>query len=264
MIKRAAIEEIELSGILGSFNAKDPIVLEAVRLQKVLVSEAVTHTTAVEVRRALAVAIESGYDPDKMRKAVRATFRAARADWRLDRIARTESHQAHEGGGYHALRQNGVRRKQWVAGGPNIRDDERSSHVALNGTIVEIDEAFVDPESGAALMYPGDTAGARSGADIINCKCVKVADFSDLEDRSFHRSIDLRAAWQQKAATRNKFEGAFKTTTRRFLKEMEERAIAELNQQLGENRSANSAITTGGPTTISVTNCRLIAAVQEE
>lgn len=240
MVKRAALEEIELSGILGSFNARDPIVLEAVRLQKILVSEAVTHTTAVEVRRALAVAIEAGYDPDKMRKAVRATFRAARADWRLDRIARTESHQAHEGGGWHALRQNGVRRKQWVALiDEATRDDDRASHVKLDGTVKELDEPWIDPESQAHLMYPGDVGGANvTGDDVVNCRCIKVADFSDLEDRSFHRSIDARAAWQQKAATRNKFENAFKTTTRRFLKSMEERAIEELNQQLGESRSA--------------------------
>ena len=242
MWRRAALEEIEISGILGSFDQKDPLVIEAVRTQKIAVSEAVTHTTAVEVRRALAVAIEAGYDPEKMRKSVRATFRSARADWRLDRVARTESHQAHEGGGFHALRQNGVRRKAWVSDGDDAtRRDSRSDHVSLDGDVRELDEPFVDPMSGARLMYPGDLSGARSGADVINCRCVKVADFSDLDDRAFHRAIDARAAWRTKAATRRKFNGAFKTATRRFLKQMEERAVEELDRQIGEQKPQAAA-----------------------
>jgi HK97 family phage portal protein len=242
MVKRAAAEEIEISGLLGSFDAKHPEVLEMVRRQRVLVSEAVTNTTAVEVRRALALAIESGYDPDKMRKAIRNTFRAARADWRLDRVARTESHQAHEGGGYQALRQNGVRRKEWVISSTgNVRNDERSNHEIMDGQVREIDEPFDDIVSGARLMFPGDIAGARTPADVINCNCLKIGNFSDLDDRSFHRSIDKSAAIRVKANTRRKFEGAFKTATRRFLKGMEERAIEELNEQIGEKPAASAA-----------------------
>lgn len=238
MVERAALEEIEIAGILGSFDSKDPAVLEAVRVQSVLVSEAVTNTTAIEVRRALALAIESGYDPDQMRKSIHTVFRSARADWRLDRVARTESHQAHEAGGYHGLRQNGVRRKEWVSTADGeVRNDLRSDHVHLNGTVKEIDDPFIDPTSGALLMYPGDTAGARSPADVVNCRCIKVANFSDLEENSFHRAIDRKSAWHLKQATRRRFEGAFKTETRRFLQGMEERAIEELNRQIGEKKS---------------------------
>jgi len=243
MVKRAGQEEIEVSGLLGSFDMKDPRVLEMVATQSILVSKAVPATVATEIRRALAVAIESGYDTDQMRKAVRATFRSARADWKLDRIARTESHQAHEGGGYQALRQNGVRRKEWIAAKDDkVRQDHRSDHVHMDGMVKELDDPFVDHISGAQLMYPGDVANAVSGADVINCRCVKVANFSDLEEQMFHRAVDPGAVWRLKAATQRKFEAAFTTAVKKFLKGMEERAIEELNRQVGEQRGVSISV----------------------
>ena len=234
MVRRAGEEEIDLSGLLAAFDMADPLVLQAVASQSFLMSQAVTNTTAIEVQRALALAIESGYDEDKMRKAVRATFRAARADWRLDRISRTESHQAHEGGGWHALRQSGVRRKEWVAtNDENVRHDHRANHMLLDGDVRELSEPFVDPASRARLMYPGDQSGAVSGADVINCRCVKVANFSDLEEQALRRAmLPRKEIWTVKAATRLRFEGSLKLATRQFLKSMEQRALEELNRQL--------------------------------
>lgn len=245
MVRRAAEEEIELSGILGSFDKADPRVLEMVRTQAVKLSEAVTATLSTEVRKALAVAIEQGYTPEQMRKALRGVFKVARADWRLDRIAKTESHNAHEGGGLEGLRQNGVKKKKWLTG-PNPRNEFRADHEHMDGMVREIDEPFEDPASGAQLMYPGDYAGAISGADIINCNCLKIADFSDVEDTGFYRNVDPQEARSRKERTRRKFEAAFKLVMRVFFKQMEARVIAELDRQVGGQRGAPAKRAAGG------------------
>ncbi len=59
--------------------------------------------------------------------------------------------------------------------------NSRDSHVALNGETVGLNEAWISPVSGAAIMYPGDPqapAGER-----INCACdqaIRVDWFSNL------------------------------------------------------------------------------------
>lgn len=250
MVRRAGEQEIEDSGLLGSFDMKDPRVLEMVRTQSILVSEAVVETTATEVRKALAYSIEQGYDPDQMIKAIRTVYRSARADWRLDRVAGTESHQAAEGGGFQAMRQNGVHRKTWVRdntgsprGTPGLEKNPRSDHFHMDGMTVEIDEPFVDPISGARLMYPGDVAGATGAFDVVNCRCVKIADFSDLDERGILRGAAAGRSeiLLRKASQRSKFERALKTTLRRFLKAMEERTIAALNNGVSRSVPVPSA-----------------------
>lgn len=231
MIRIAGAEEIESSGILGSFDMKDPAVLEAIRTQSILVSGFISRGIRDAIREAVAVAISEGYDHDRIRRSIRAVFRDARADWKLDRIAKTESHQAHEAGGHQALRQNGVEKKRWVTGA-RPRSESRADHLNMDGQVQPIDAPFVDPASGARLMYPGDVSGAVSATDVVNCNCIKVADFSDLlGERRLRGPVDPDEVWARKAKTRRRFEGALKIELRRYLVELEKRALEELERQ---------------------------------
>ena len=72
-----------------------------------------------------------------------------------------------------AMGKNGVKRA-WDSSGPDGRT--RPSHLAMDGTIVGLDEAFVFP-NGVTMMHPQDRslAGANNAKDLaketINCRC---------------------------------------------------------------------------------------------
>lgn len=47
----------------------------------------------------------------------------------------------------------------------------RSSHKALDGLSVGLDEPFVSPLTGARMMHPGDVTLGAPGAEVIDCRC---------------------------------------------------------------------------------------------
>lgn len=49
------------------------------------------------------------------------------------------------------------------------KPDEHANHVALNGTVIDTGDEFVDPRNGDRLQFPGDPKA--SAASTINCRC---------------------------------------------------------------------------------------------
>lgn len=63
--------------------------------------------------------------------------------------------------------------KEWVAHKDSrtrgTDPEDHASHVALNGTVIDFEDEFVDPRNGDHLTAPGDPDA--SAASIINCRC---------------------------------------------------------------------------------------------
>jgi hypothetical protein len=89
--------------------------------------------------------------------------------WRAERIARTESAAAVNGGTYEAhvtrAAATGERvRKQWMATGD---ERVRGSHAAANGQVRDLSQPF--DVGGSDLLFPGDPHGPAH--EVINCRC---------------------------------------------------------------------------------------------
>jgi len=90
------------------------------------------------------------------------------------RIARTEVNIASNAGTLAAGETYEYQmQKEWVAvhdhrtRGTDPEDD--ASHVALNGTVIDFEDVFIDPRNGDRLKSPGDPKA--SAGSIINCRC---------------------------------------------------------------------------------------------
>lgn len=210
--RAAGEQQLELAGIAGNFDMLDQRVIEAVETQIIELAQDVVENTNGMVRAAIADGIASGASIPSMRKSIQDAFKVRKKPEQLDRIARTEVHQAQEGGSHAAAVQNGVEMKQWVTARDSrvrgLEMDDKADHdgIEKQGPI-PINVPFKDPRSGAQLMFPGDRSGALSGADTINCRCVSVPDFSHLElsarpakqkshDRQWFAKAERADMWQ--------------------------------------------------------------------
>lgn len=94
---------------------------------------------------------------------------------RGETIARTESihalNQAQNESMLQAVETGTVRkvRKIWDSAGNDGRT--RESHLELDGVSVPINEPFISPATGKAMMFPLDTSLGAEGEDVINCRC---------------------------------------------------------------------------------------------
>ena len=83
---------------------------------------------------------------------------------RADRIARTETTGAYNGGSWDAALRAGARYKQWSA----IPDNRtRGSHRIANGQTVPHAQQF--DVGGVQMQYPGDPNGGPE--EVVNCRC---------------------------------------------------------------------------------------------
>ena len=86
------------------------------------------------------------------------------------RITRTESHRIHEEVKFKTINKAKDKGadvvKQWDA---SIDKRTRSSHIALDGQLRELDQPFKSPTTGHTTMYPG---GFGVASEDINCRCV--------------------------------------------------------------------------------------------
>lgn len=233
MYRLAGEELLDLSKVPGGsvgFSVSDPAVIAFIETQSINVSQSVVKTTIEMVREAIARGIREGTPIPGLREAIQEAFEERRASWQLDRIARTEVHQAQEGGGWLAAKQNGIEFKRWTSSRDSkVRgtdDNDTSDHVSLDGQVLGMDIHFVDPRSGARLLFPGE-AGAPPG-DVINCRCTWVADFSHL--RSWE-APDYDRVWLRKVTTAAQLERAMRRFFEREIDGMEDRALAEFDKQ---------------------------------
>lgn len=103
-------------------------------------------------------------------------------DWPFERyqaarIVRTETNRASNVG---ATAQESTseyeQQKEWLSvqdfrtRGHNPKD--HANHVALNGTVIDSGDQFIDPRNQDRLMFPGDPKG--SAVSTINCRCQAV------------------------------------------------------------------------------------------
>lgn len=65
------------------------------------------------------------------------------------------------------IQENAVK-KEWDSTGDN---KVRESHKELDGEQVGLNEPFISPATGAAMMFPGDTSAGAGGEDTIDCRC---------------------------------------------------------------------------------------------
>lgn len=89
------------------------------------------------------------------------------AKFQLQRIARTELHQAQNVTGFQVMRENDVQYVQWQT---SLDDRVRQSHEPLHMEIVATGVQFSN-----GLRYPGERSGPI--AEWINCRCISVPFF---------------------------------------------------------------------------------------
>lgn len=249
MVARAGQQHLDLSGISASFNVDDPEVLRFMEDMLVELTEAVVTNTNEMVRARMAEAYAEQLGVTELRERLQSAFKERREDWQLDRIARTESHQATEGAGFQASRQSGVEFKRWLSSRDSrvrgLDPKDQADHQAMEELgPVPLDAPFVDQRSGAQLMFPGDRRGAVTGADTINCRCSWIADHSHLElstRAGIAKAPTFDEVWRAKASRRDDMEIEIRRLIRKQILDMERRALRAFAEHVaGQQESAGS------------------------
>ena len=192
MVALAGQQQVEVDALPAPFNVQDPRALEAVKAQAIRVVEQVNASTVDTLRASIGATLESGapLGSREVRDSIQRAFRHRRKAWQLDRIARTEAHQARELGSLEAMVQNEVEWHEWLsAADERVRTGEagRPDHLAMDGQRVRVSERFTDESSGATFAHPGDGSNAEA-ADVINCRCTTASVFPDEdEEKAFRR-----------------------------------------------------------------------------
>lgn len=97
------------------------------------------------------------------------------ADYRTERIARTETIRAYNAGSNALFSDWGADSKEWS---PAMDDRTRESHADAAGQVVGIDEMF--SIGGYDMAYPGDAENGAPPSEFVNCRC-SVLPAGDLE-----------------------------------------------------------------------------------
>lgn len=114
------------------------------------------------LRESLSEGLKAGEGISQLAKRIEGVMDASRS--RAETIARTETGSAFSSGRVEGMRQAGISKQEWLT----AHDEHvRESHVALDGEVTAIDEAFSN-----GLRYPNDSSGPPE--EIINCRCTVV------------------------------------------------------------------------------------------
>lgn len=161
-------------------------------LQKHLIEKVayvVNQTTREHLLRILSESIEQGWGVDKtVAKLESDDFSSTQAA----RIVRTEVNMASNAGTLAAGETYEYQmQKEWVA----IHDlrtrgtdpEDHASHRALNGTVIDFEDVFIDPRNGDQLKSPGDPNG--SAASIINCRCQLILKPKEVNGRLIPKRV---------------------------------------------------------------------------
>ena len=249
IVRDAGNRQLDLAGLAGSFNTADPAVAHFIAKQTIGLVEAVSETTEELVRLAIAESYADGVPVREMREKIQEAYAVRREDWQLDRVARTETHQAQEGGSHLAAAQAGLEAKRWITARDykvrGLADEDQADHAGMEGQVVPMGSAFTDPRSGARLQFPGDRDGAKSGADTINCRCTWVADFSHLKSIEVEFA-NIEHAWEAKSADRSRWETGLKRRFKSFLLEQERRVLARFDEAVREHAARRGGVGVAG------------------
>lgn len=134
------------------------------------ISGAINETTKAALQKTIAEAVEAGESSAKIAQRIADEFEKLTGETmpasRAINIARTEAQRSINYGQLVTYKTEGVGRKEWIANsfGPYARD----GHQQLSGTVVGIDEDFVNPDTGASGPAPGMF---DDPAEICSCRC---------------------------------------------------------------------------------------------
>lgn len=227
LVLGAAINWLRANKKKDDFNARTPAYNDWVDVQTIRIVNGVTDETLERVRNVIRASNSVGMSVREVKRGLAEVFKDRKSAFELERIARTETHQAAEGGGYLALIGDPEStHKRWVTSrDERVRGEQtgetRADHVGMDNQVVPKESRFRDPVSGALLRFPGDADGALSGADVINCRCTMVAETKDLIDRD--------AAWLSRSSFVTQSQRTVEDACRRFLVDMEARIVERLD-----------------------------------
>jgi SPP1 gp7 family putative phage head morphogenesis protein len=152
----------------ASFNLLDPRAVEYLDDKRLRLAGQINRTTIDELKEAIQEGFEAGESIAKIADRLDEVYDFAESK-RSERIARTESISASNGGTEEGMRQSGVSEKEWLS----ARDERvRDTHQKLDGNVVGVKEMFLS-ESGETLRFPGDPNADLS--EIVNCRCTLIA-----------------------------------------------------------------------------------------
>jgi HK97 family phage portal protein len=117
-----------------------------------------------QMQKAIGALFERYVSEEPLTDAERAWFEERLPQYRLERIARTESHQSSSLGTFLAYGGLGVKEHEWLT---VLDGRERETHRATNGQVRKLGEPFNVGE--AQLLFPGDPAGPPE--ETIQCRC---------------------------------------------------------------------------------------------
>lgn len=167
-------------GFTGSFNLRNPRVLDYLETRANMLAGAVADTTFEAIRDTITQGFfVEGRGPIDVARDLRNEFSFLSGP-RSRNIARTETLVVQEQGQFEQYYQVGVARKKWLA-----NPGARPGHAKANGQVVDIFEPFlVDNDEGVAeeLMHPGDPTGSPSNICQCRCATAPIAEAADLGD----------------------------------------------------------------------------------
>jgi len=149
------------AALIGESFTIDSNVQEFINNKVFQFAQEVNDTTKKKLRETLSEGVTNGEGIQPLKRRVHALFED-RKGWEAERIARTETIGAANGGAWEAnLQSSVVEKNEWLA---TLDDRVRDSHAAINGQIVEKNGRFSN-----GLRFPGDPNG--SVEEIVNCRC---------------------------------------------------------------------------------------------
>jgi len=126
----------------------------------------ISETTRQDLVTILQTAVEDGVGIDEVKRRITDTLPQLTST-RATTIARTEIIPASNAAVDAGAREAGIPLdKEWITA---VDGRERDAHRRADGTIVDMDDAFV--VMGEKLKYPGDTSFGASAKNVINCRC---------------------------------------------------------------------------------------------
>lgn len=125
----------------------------------------ISETTAEGIKGVIQNGMADGQSVPEMQAGLKTLF-TGYADYRTERIARTETIRAYNAGSKALYKDWGLEKKEWSAAG-DART--RPSHSAANGQTVDIDDHFL--VGGYKMDFPGDASNGAPASEFVNCRC---------------------------------------------------------------------------------------------
>ncbi len=170
--------EIGVAGVISS--VEHPIIAEFYANYPVYLAEGPQSTLAKEIHSTiLDVMLSPGAPPaSNLSQAIRQQLNQVESaltdvlgglDARADRIAWTEVSKAYNGGRFEEMKQNNVKRHQWLSSRDAVVRETHAPNTGVDGEIVEVGQPFSN-----GVRFPGEGPPAPA-SEVVNCRCTTIA-----------------------------------------------------------------------------------------